>query len=95
MIKSKGAKDKARVTFSVDPRVGAHAAALSGSGTAGPPTPTSATASVGEDSVVDLTALAEAVPSAARRTPAKKAPPAQTAGKAAAPAARRAGRPPK
>ena len=46
--------------------------------------------------MVDLTALAEAVPPAARRTPAKKeaakkAAPAQTA-KKAAPAAKRAGR---
>ena len=48
----------------------------------------------GDDSVVDLTGLAEAVPAAARRTPAKKAAPAQTARKAA-PAANRAERPPK
>jgi hypothetical protein len=45
----------------------------------------------GDDSVVDLTALAEAVPPAARRTSAKKAPPA----KKAAPATKRAERPPK
>jgi len=48
----------------------------------------------GDDSVVDLTALADAVPSAARGTPARKGAPAQTA-KKAAPAAKRAGRPPK
>ncbi len=50
----------------------------------------------GDDSVVDLTALAEALPSAARRAPAKKeavkkVAPAQTA-KKAAPAAKRAGK---
>ena len=49
----------------------------------------------GDDSVVDLTALAEAVPPAARKAPAKKEAvrraPAQTA-KKAAPAAKRAGR---
>ena len=45
----------------------------------------------GDDSVVDLTALAEAVPPATRRTPAKKAAPAQAA-KKAAPAAKRARR---
>jgi hypothetical protein len=53
----------------------------------------------GDDSVVDLTALAEEVPPAARRVPAKKeaakkAAPAQT-GQKAAPAAKRAGRPAK
>ena len=46
----------------------------------------------GDDSVVDLTALAEAVPPAARKTPAKKAAAkeaaARTAQKAAAPAAK-------
>ena len=41
----------------------------------------------GDDSVVDLTALAQAVPPAAKKAPAGKAP-AKTAGKAAAPAAR-------
>jgi len=52
----------------------------------------------GDDSVVDLTALAEAVPPAARRAPAKKepakktAPEAQAAAKAAAPAAKPARR---
>ena len=51
----------------------------------------------GDDSVVDLTALAEAVPRAAKKAPAKKdavkkAAPAQTAGKAAAPAAKPSGR---
>ena len=49
----------------------------------------------GEDSVVDLTALAEAVPPAAGKTPAKKEAvrkaPAQAARKAA-PAAKRAGK---
>jgi hypothetical protein len=49
----------------------------------------------GDDSVVDLTALGEAVPPAPRRTPAKneavREAPAQTA-KKAAPAAKRAGR---
>ncbi len=50
----------------------------------------------GDDSVVDLTALAEPVPPAARKAPAKKeavkkAAPAQTA-KKAAPAAKRAGK---
>ncbi len=48
----------------------------------------------GDDSVVDLTVLAEAILSAAGRTSAKKAAPAQTA-KKAAPATKRAGRPPK
>jgi hypothetical protein len=42
----------------------------------------------GDDPVVDLAALAEAVPPAARRAPAKKAVPAQAAKKAAAPAAK-------
>ena len=46
----------------------------------------------GDDSVVDLTALAEAVPRAARKPPAKKETPAQTARKAAAPAAKPSGR---
>ena len=41
----------------------------------------------GDDSVVDLTALAQAVPPAAKKAPAGKAP-AKTTGKAAAPAAR-------
>jgi hypothetical protein len=133
VIKSRAAKGKARVTFTVDPRVGAQAAAVCGEWN-----DWSADADVmrrdaeggfsvtvdldagrtyrfrylldgrrwdndwaadayvrndfgGDDSVVDLTALAEAVPPAARRTPAKKAPPAQTA-KKAAPAAKRAGR---
>ena len=136
MIKSRGAKGKARVTFTVDPRAGAQAAAVCGEWNEW-----SADADVmhrdaeggfsvtidldagrayrfrylldgrqwdndwaadayvrndfgGDDSVVDLTALAEAVPSATRRTPAKKAAPAQTAKKAAL-AAKRAERPPK
>jgi 1,4-alpha-glucan branching enzyme len=40
----------------------------------------------GDDSVVDLTALAEAVPSAAKKTPAKKTAPVRTTKKVAAPA---------
>jgi hypothetical protein len=40
----------------------------------------------GDDSVVDLTALAEAIPPAAKKAPAKKAAPVQTTRKAAAPA---------
>jgi 1,4-alpha-glucan branching enzyme len=133
MIKSRAAKGKARVTFTVDPRVGAQAAAVCGEWN-----DWSADADVmhrdaeggfsvtvdldvgrayrfrylldgqrwdndwaadayqpndfgGDDSVVDLTALAEAVLPTARRTSAKKAAPAQTA-KKAAPAAKRAGR---
>ena len=46
----------------------------------------------GDDSVVDLTALAEAVPRAARKASAKKETPAKTATKAAAPAAKPSGR---
>ena len=42
----------------------------------------------GDDSVVDLTALAEAVPPAAKKAPVKKAAPARAAKKAAAPAAK-------
>ncbi len=136
MIKSRGAKNKARVTFTVDPRAGAQAAAVCGewnewsadadvmhrdaeggfSVTVDLPAGRAyrfrylldgqqwdndwaADAYVrndfgGDDSDVDLTALAEAVPSATRRTSAKKAAPAQTA-KKAAPAAKRAERPPK
>ncbi len=136
MIKSGRTKGKARVTFTVDPRVGARDAAVCGEWNEW-----SADADImrrdaqggfsvtvdldagrayrfrylldgqrwdndwaadayqpndfgGDDSVVDLTALAEAVPAAARGTPAKKAAPAQTA-KKAAPAAKRAGRPPR
>jgi 1,4-alpha-glucan branching enzyme len=133
VIKSRAAKGKARVTFTVDPRVGAQAAAVCGEwndwsadagvmhrDAAGGFSVTvdldagrayrfrylldgqrwdndwAADAYVrndfgGDDSVVDLTALAEAVPLAARRTPAKKAAPAQTA-KKAAPVVKRAGR---
>ena len=133
MIKSRGAKGKAKVTFTVDPRVGAQAAAVCGEWNdwstdadvmrrdadggfsvtvvldAGRTyrfrylldgqrwdNDWAADAYVGnkfggDDSVVDLTALAEAVPSAARRTPAKKTPPA----KKAAPATKRAERPSK
>ena len=51
----------------------------------------------GDDSVVDLTALAEAVPSAAKKAPAKKeavkkTAPTRAARKAAAPAARPTGK---
>ena len=136
MIKSRGAKGKATVTFTIDSRVGARAAAVCGewndwSADAGVmrrdaeggfsvtvdldagrayrfrylidgqrwDNDWAADAYVrndfgGDDSVVDLTALAEAVPSAARRTPAKKAAPAPAA-KKAAPATKRAKRPPK
>ena len=140
MIKSRAAKGKARVTFTVDPQVGAQAAAVCGewndwSADAGVmhrdaeggfsltvdldagrayrfrylldgqrwDNDWAADAYVandfgGDDSVVDLTALAEAVPPAARRAPAKKepakktAPEAQAAAKAAAPAAKPARR---
>jgi 1,4-alpha-glucan branching enzyme len=125
VIKSRGAKGKANVTFTVDPRVGARAAAVCGEWN-----DWAADADVmrrdaeggfsltvgldagrayrfrylldgqrwdndwaadayqpngfgGDDSVVDLTALAEAVPPAAKKAPSKKAPP-QTARKAAA-----------
>jgi len=145
VIKSRGAKGKARVTFTVDPRVGARTAAVCGEWN-----DWSADADVmhrdaeggfsltvgldagrayrfrylldgqrwdndwaadayvrndfgGDDSVVDLTALAQAVPPAARKAPPRKAPaknepaakalakkeaPEQTASKAAAPAAK-------
>ncbi len=133
VIKSRPAKGKAKVTFTVDPWVGAQAAAVCGEWN-----DWSADADVmhrdakggfsvtvdldagrayrfrylldgqrwdndwaadayvrndfgGEDSVVDLTALAKAVPPAARRTPAKKAASAETAEKAA-PAVKRAER---
>jgi len=135
VIKSRAAKGKARVTFTVDPRVGAQAAAVCGewngwSADAGVmhrdaeggfsltvdldagrayrfrylldgqrgDNDWAADAYVandfgGDDSLVDLTALAEAVPPTARRAPAKKAAPkAQAATKAAAPAAKPAGR---
>ena len=114
MIKSRGAKGKARITFTVDPQVGAQTAAVCGEWN-----DWSADADVmhrdaeggfsvtvgleagrayrfrylldgqrwdndwsadayqpngfgGDDSVVDLTALAEAVPPAAKKAPAKK-----------------------
>ena len=138
MIKSRGAKGKASVTFTVDPRAGARTAAVCGEWN-----DWSADADVmrrdaeggfslrvgldagrayrfrylldgqrwdndwaadayvrndfgGDDSVVDLTALAEPVPPAARKAPAKKeavnkAAPAQTT-KKAAPTAKRAGK---
>jgi 1,4-alpha-glucan branching enzyme len=134
VIKSRAAKGKARVTFTIDPGVGAGAAAVCGewndwSADAGVMRRDSeggfsvtvdldagrayrfrylldgqrwdndwaADAYVandfgGEDSVVDVTALAKAVPSAARRTPAKKASPAQSA-KKATPAAKRGEKP--
>ena len=135
MIKSRGTKGKAGVTFTVDPRAGARTAAVCGewndwsagadvmhrdaeggfSLTVGLRTGRAyrfrylldgqrwdndwaADAYVrngfgGDDSVVDLTALAEAVPPPVRRAPArkegaKKAVPAQAAKKAAAPAAK-------
>ena len=136
MIKSRGAKGKANVTFTVDPQVGARTAAVCGQWN-----DWSADADVmrrdaeggfsltvgldagrayrfrylldgqrwdndwaadayqpndfgGDDSVVDLTALAEAVPpaaekeTAAKETAAKEEAPAKTTRKAAAPAAR-------
>ena len=144
MIKSRGAKGKARVTFTVDPQVGAQTAAVCGEWndwSAGADVMHrdadggfSVTVSLdagrayrfrylldgqrwdndwaadayqpndfgGDDSVVDLTALAEAVPPAAKKAPAKneaakkaapkKAPakeaPAQTAREDAAAAAK-------
>ena len=136
MIKSRAAKGKAHVTFTVDPQVGAQTAAVCGewndwSADAGVmhrdaeggfrltvdldagrayrfrylldgqrwDNDWAADACVandfgGDDSVVDLTALAEAVPPAARRAPAKKEPAKKAAPKAqaAAPAAKPAGR---
>ena len=135
MIKSRGTKGKARVTFTIDPGVGAQAAAVCGEWN-----DWSADADVmqrdaeggfsvtvdldagrayrfrylldgqrwdndwaadayvrndfgGDDSVVDLTALAEAVPPATRRTPAKKAAPARDCqeGSARSEASREAG----
>ena len=137
MIKSRAAKGKATVTFTVDPGAGARAAAVCGEWNGWSPVAGvmqrdagggfsvtvdldagrayrfrylldgqrwdndwAADAYVandfgGEDSVVDLTALAEAVPPAAGKTPAKKEAvrkaPAQTARKTA-PAAKRAGK---
>ena len=140
MIKSRGAKGKAHVTFTVDPRAGAQTAALCGewndwSADAGVmqrdaeggfsltvdlapgrayrfrylldgdrwDNDWAADAYVrndfaGDDSVVDLTALAAAVPSAGRKAKApavkdavKKPAPAQAAKKAAASAAKPAG----
>ena len=121
MIKSRGAKGKARITFTVDPQVGAQTAAVCGEWN-----DWSAGADVmhrdaeggfsvtvgleagrayrfrylldgqrwdndwsadayqpngfgGDDSVVDLTALAEAVPPAAKKAPARKEAPAKKA----------------
>ena len=140
MIKSRGAKGKAHVTFTVDPRAGAQTAAVCGewndwSADAGVmhrdaeggfsltvdldpgrayrfrylldgdrwDNDWAADAYVrndfaGDDSVVDLTALAAAVPLAARKAKApaikdavKKPAPAQAAKKAAASAAKPAG----
>jgi 1,4-alpha-glucan branching enzyme len=136
VIKSRGTKGKARVTFTIDPQVGAQAAAVCGEWN-----DWSAGADVmrrdaeggfsvtvdlnagrayrfrylldgqrwdndwaadayvrndfgGDDSVVDLTAMGEAVPPAARRTAAKKAAPARAAERAV-PAAKRGGTPAK
>ena len=130
MIKSRGAKGRASVTFTLDPGVGAQTAAVCGEWNNW-----SADADVmcrdaeggfsvtvdleagrayrfrylldgqrwdndwaadaylpnsfgGDDSVVDLTALAEAVPPAAKKAPVKKAAPARAPKKAAAPAAK-------
>jgi 1,4-alpha-glucan branching enzyme len=130
MIKSRGAKGSASVTFTLDPGVGAQTAAVCGEWN-----DWSADADVmrrdaegrfsvtvdleagrayrfrylldgqrwdndwaadaylpnafgGDDSVVDLTALAEAVPPAAKKAPVKKAAPARAAKKAAASAAK-------
>ena len=142
MIKSRAAKGKVNVTFTVDPRAGARTAAVCGEWN-----DWSAGADVmhrdagggfsltvdldagrayrfrylldgqrwdndwaadayvrndfgGDDSVVDLTALAEAVPPTARKAPVKKEPvkkaaAAQAGQKAAAPAAKPAGKPAK
>ena len=137
MIKSRAAKDKASVTFTVDPRAGARTAAVCGewndwsvdadvmrrdaeggfSLTVGLDAGRAyrfrylldgqrwdndwaADAYVGndfggDDSVVDLTALAEPVPSAASKTSAKKEAVKKAApktAKKAAPAAKRAGK---
>jgi len=130
MIKSRGAKGSASVTFTLDPGVGAQTAAVCGEWN-----DWSADADVmrrdaegrfsvtvdleagrayrfrylldgqrwdndwaadaylpnafgGDDSVVDLTAQAEAVPPAAKKAPVKKAAPARAAKKAAASAAK-------
>ena len=129
MIKSRGAKGKARVRFTVDPRVGAQAAAVCGEWN-----DWSAGADVmhrdaeggfsvtvdldagrayrfrylldgqrwdndwaadayirndfgGDDSVVDLTALAEAVPPATRKAPARRTPAKEAAEAGAVPSA--------
>jgi hypothetical protein len=94
VIKSGGAKGKARVTFTIDPQAGVQAAAVCGEWNDWPADAYVHNDFGGDDSVVDPTAPAEAVPQATRRTPAKKTAPAQTARKAA-PAARRAERPAK
>ena len=135
MIKSRGAKGKARVTFTVDPQVGAQTAAVCGEWndwSAGADimhrdaeggfsvtvdldagrayrfrylldgqrwdNDWAADAYVrndfgGDDSVVDLTALAEAVPPATRKAPARRTPAKEAAVKeaeAVPPAARKA-----
>jgi 1,4-alpha-glucan branching enzyme len=139
MIKSRGARDRVSVTFTIDPGVGAQSAAVCGEWN-----DWSADADVmrrdaeggfsttvdleagrayrfrylldgerwdndwaadaylpdgfgGDDSVVDLTALAEAVPSAAKKAPVKKeavkkTAPTRAARKAAAPTARPTGK---
>ena len=131
MIKSRKAKGKARVTFTIDPQVGAQAAAVCGDWN-----DWSAGADVmhrdaeggfsvtvdldagrayrfrylldgqrwdndwaadayvrndfgGDDSVVDLTALAEAVPSATRKAPARRTPTKEAAEAGAVPSAAR------
>jgi len=131
VIKSRGAKGKARVTFTVDPQVGAQAAAVCGEWN-----DWSAGADVmhrdaqggfsvtvdldpgrayrfrylldgqrwdndwaadayvrndfgGDDSVVDLTALADAVPPATRKAPARGAPAKEAAVAEAVPSAAR------
>jgi len=132
VIKSRAAKGKARVTFTVDPRAGARTAVVCGEWNDWPAgagvmhrdagggfsltvdldagrayrfrylldgqrwdNDWAADAYVrndsgGDDSVVDLTALAEPAPPAAKKAPAKKAPAGQ---KAAAPAAKPARKP--
>jgi 1,4-alpha-glucan branching enzyme len=130
MIKSRGAKGRASVTFTLDPAVAAQTAAVCGewnNWSAGADVMRrdaeggfSVTVDLetgrtyrfrylldgqrwdndcaadaylpnafgGDDSVVDLTALAEAVPPAANKAPVTKAAPARAAKKAAAPAAK-------
>ena len=77
MIKSRRAKGKADVTFTVDPQVGAQTAVVCGdwndwSADAYQPNGFGA-----DDSVVDLTALAQAVPPATKKAAARKTPEAR------------------